>query len=56
MLMINCKVELKLRWTNHSVLAFTGVENDGANSNNNIIFPGIESFTNKRESKTIKTS
>ena len=41
MLMINCKVELKLRWTNHSVLAFAGVENDSANSNN-IIFPGIE--------------
>ena len=39
--MINCKVELKLRWTNHSVLAFAGVENDSANSNN-IIFPGIE--------------
>ena len=41
MLMINCKVELKLRWTNHCVLASTGVENDGVNSNN-IIFTGIE--------------
>ena len=33
---INCKVELKLRWTKHCVLASTGVENDGDDSNNNI--------------------
>ena len=35
--LINCKVELKLRWTKHCVLASAGVENDGANSNN-VIF------------------
>ena len=35
--LINCKVELKLRRTNHSVLASTGVENVGTDSNN-IIF------------------
>ena len=28
MLLINCKVELKLRWTNHCALAVGGVEND----------------------------
>ena len=35
--LINCKVELKLRWIEHCVLAAAGVENDNANSNN-IIF------------------
>ena len=35
--LINCKVELKLRWTKHSVLASAGVENDGIDPNN-IIF------------------
>ena len=37
MLLINCKVELKLRWIKHHVLAVAGVENDDTNSNN-IIF------------------
>ena len=31
---INCKVELKLRWTKQFVLALAGVENDNAHSNN----------------------
>ena len=38
--LINCKVELKLRWTNHCVLSVLGAVNDsedGANSND-IIF------------------
>ena len=35
--LINCKVEWKLRWTKHCVLASAGFENDGADSNN-IIF------------------
>ena len=35
--LINCKVDLKLEWIKHCVLAAAGVENDGANSNN-IIF------------------
>ena len=34
---INCKVELKLTWAKHSVLASAGVENDGVDSNN-VIF------------------
>ena len=34
--LINCKVELKLRWTKHCVLASTGIEKDGGNSDNNI--------------------
>ena len=36
MLLINCKVELKLRWIKHHVLAVAGVENDDTNSNNTI--------------------
>ena len=35
--LINCKVELKLEWTKHCVLATACVENAEANSNN-IIF------------------
>ena len=35
--MINCKIELKLRWTNHCVLSAAGSDNDDANPNN-IIF------------------
>ena len=36
MLLINCKVELRFRWTKSCILALAGVENDCANSNNNI--------------------
>ena len=35
--LINCKVELKLKWMNHYVLSANGKDNDEANSNN-IIF------------------
>ena len=35
--LINCKVDLKLKWTKHCVLASDDVENDNADSNN-IIF------------------
>ena len=31
MSLINCKAELKLKWTNHHVLAVLGVENTNAN-------------------------
>ena len=66
MLLINCKVELKLRWIKHHVLAVAGVENDDTNSNN-IIFTIkdkkymflqslYQHIINKRQSKTIKTS
>ena len=38
MALINCKVELKLRWTKHCVLSVLGNENDNANADaNNII-------------------
>ena len=35
--LINCKVELKLKWTKYCVLFAAGADNDDANSNN-IIF------------------
>ena len=36
---INCKVELKLRWVKNSVLSILGNENDNTNADsNNIIF------------------
>ena len=35
--LINCNVELKLKWTNHCALSANGKDNDHANSNN-IIF------------------
>ena len=38
MLLINCKVELKLRCTKNCILASNGVENDSADSNNIIFF------------------
>ena len=34
MLLINCKVELKLKWINYCVLFANSNENDDANSNN----------------------
>ena len=37
MLLINCKVELKLKWINYCVLFANGNENDDVNSNN-VIF------------------
>ena len=35
--LINCKVELKFKWTKHCVLAAAGVDNENANSDS-IIF------------------
>ena len=37
MLLINCKIELKLKWTKHCVLFTNGNDNDHANSNNIIL-------------------
>ena len=34
--LINCKVDLKLKWKKHCVLAAAGAEDAGANSNNTI--------------------
>ena len=36
MLLINCKVELKLKWTNYCVLSAAAADNNDANSNNTI--------------------
>ena len=37
--LINCKVELKLRWSKHCVLSVSGIDNANCNTdNNNIIF------------------
>ena len=33
--LINCKVEVKLRWTKHCVLFVVGNENDNANTDSN---------------------
>ena len=37
MLLIICKVELKLKWLKHCVLAIGSNDNDDANSNNVIV-------------------
>ena len=65
MLLINCKIELKLKWMNHCVLSANVNENDNANSSN-IIFtikatklhvPVVCShFISKKQLKMIKTS
>ena len=37
--LVNCKVELKLRWTKHCVLSVAGADNaNGNNNDNNVIF------------------
>ena len=36
MSLINCNVELKLKWTKHCVFSVLGNDNDNANSNNTI--------------------
>ena len=36
MILINCKRELKLKWTKHCVLASAGSENGDANSDNTV--------------------
>ena len=35
--LINCKIELKLKWTSHCVLALGGADHTDAN-HNNIVF------------------
>ena len=34
--LINCKVELKLKWTSYCILSAAGADNDNANGNNTI--------------------
>ena len=37
--LINCNIELKLRWTKHCVLPVVGTDNaNGNNDDNNIVF------------------
>ena len=36
MALINCKAELKLKWTNHCILSASGNDDDDPNSNNTI--------------------
>ena len=38
MLLINCKAELKLRWTKHCILSVAGTDNANGNDDKNIIF------------------
>ena len=60
--LINCKVELKLKWTKYCVLSAAGNDVNN-NDSNNIIFTikdrivsFCSNFNSKRQSKTIKTS
>ena len=36
--LINCKVEIKLRWTKYCVLSVAGADNTNDNDSDNIIF------------------
>ena len=38
MQLINCNMELKLRWTKHCVLPVAGTNNSNGNNDDNIIF------------------
>ena len=61
--LINCKVQLKLKWRKHYILPTGGNDNDDANSNNIIstikdtkLYVPMVTFINKRQLKTIKRS
>ena len=61
--LINCKVELKCKWTKYCVLSAAGVDNVNNNDSHNITFVikdkntcSCSNFISKRQSKTIKTS
>ena len=62
MLLINCKVELKLKCTKYCFFSPAGGENDNDVPNNiiftewNKIIYSCSNFISKRSSKTIKTS
>ena len=59
--LVNCKVELKLKWRKFCVLSVVANDNDDANSDiiftikDKIICP-CSYFISKRQIKTIKTS
>ena len=56
--LINCKAELKLRWTKHCVLSVLGKENDNDNADSNkiIFICPSRHLISKRQSKTIRNS
>ena len=61
--LINCKVELKLKWKKYCILTTTSNDNTNANNPNNIIFTikdtiicSFSNFISKRQPKIIKTS
>ena len=62
MALINCKIELKLQWTKHCVLAATVLNNADTNSNNIIFdikdtnYVSLLSHYQQRQSKTVETS
>ena len=60
--LINCKVELKFRWTKHCVLFVCGTDNANGNNDDDIIFTiknaklyvPVRNFISKRQSKLSK--
>ena len=61
MQLIDCKVELKLKWTNHCAQSADDVDNNGANPNNIIftikhtkLYILLVTLISKRQSKAIK--
>ena len=62
--LINCKVELKLKWTKFCVFSAAGNDNVNNNDSNNIIFiikdihllRSYSNFNSKRQSKTSEES
>ena len=60
---MNCKVELKLKWTEYCVLIAAGADNVVANFNHIIftikdtkLYATVVTLSAKTQSKTIKTS
>ena len=42
--LINCKIELKLKWTKHCVLSSGGADNVNSNSNNIISLSNTQNY------------
>ena len=62
MSLVNCKIELKLKWTKYCALLAKGNDNDDANCNNIIftikdtkLYVLVENVISKRQSQVIKT-
>ena len=61
--LMNWKVELKLKWRKHCILATGGTDNYDANSNNIIftikdtnLYVPVVTFSAKKQPKTVKIS